>query len=175
MGERSVSKKQQQKIIKTVKELDSLNKSFKEQEERYKAEKDRLQNIIKEYTDKSELEEFDFDDESSHYKVRPIINRKITWDIDKLSEKLDKGILNEVIDKEYTINDFDSLIRYLKSCGVDPKKFKKFIDVKKSVNNKKIDELSQLGDISAEDIIGCYELQANFSYVKISLQELQES
>lgn len=174
MESKFASKKQKQKIIKTVKELDSLNKTFKDQEEKYKAEKDRLQKIIKDYTDESNLEEFDFNDNLSHYKVRPVINKKINWDIDKLSKKLDKEVLNEILVKEYSINDFGNLIEYLKSCGVDPKKFKKFIDVKKTVNNKKIDELSQLGDIKEDDLSGCYELQANFSYVKISLFDLQD-
>lgn len=175
MESQFVSKEQKRKITKAVKDLDSLNKTFKDHEEKYKAEKDRLQKIIKDYTDKSNLEEFDFDDNLSHYKVRPIITKKIIWDIDKLSEKLDKEILNEILDRQYSINDFDSLVEYLKSCGVDPNKFKKFIEVKKTVNNKKVDELSQLGDISSDDLSGCYELQANFSYVKISLLEMQES
>ena len=168
-----VSKKQKAKISKLISDLDSLNESFKAEKELYEAKKQTLQSEIKDYTDKNNWDKINVDIGNFNYQATPVINKKITWDLDKLSEKLDKEILNEITDKEYSINDFNGLVKYLKSCGVDPKKFKKFVDVKKTVNNKKIDELGQLGDIDIESLSGCYELQANFSYVKITKQELE--
>lgn len=167
-----VSKKQKAKISKLISDLDSLNESFKVEKELYESKKQTLQSEIKDYTDKNNWDKINVDIGNFNYQATPVINKKITWDLDKLSEKLDKEILNEITDKEYSINDFNGLVKYLKSCGVDPKKFKKFVDVKKTVNNKKIDELGQLGDIDIESLSGCYELQANFSYVKITKQEL---
>lgn len=158
-------------INKAVVELNSLNKIFKSQKESYEKRKSELQDLIKGYTDKHKIEEFGFQAGTTFYKVRPVIQKKIVWYVDKLSKRLDKEILNEVVKKTYTINDFDSLVLYLKSCGVNPKTFKKFIDVKKEVDNKKIDELGELGEIDIEKLSGCYELQANFSYVKISESE----
>lgn len=167
------SKKQKAKISKLVSDLDSLNETFRADKELYEAKKQTLQSEIKKYTDKNNWDKINIDIGNFNYQATPVINKKITWDLDKLSKKLDKELLNEITDKEYSINDFNGLVKYLKSCGVDPKKFKKFIDVKKSVNNKKVDELSQMGEISIDDLTGCYELQANFSYVKITKQELE--
>lgn len=162
-------------INRAVIELNGLNKIFKSQKENYEKRKSELQDLIKSYTDKHKIEEFGFQNGDTFYKARPIIQKKIIWYVDKLSKRLDKEILNEVVRKTYTINDFDGLVKYLKSCGVDPKKFKKFIDVKKEVDNKIIDELGQLGEIDLEDLSGCYELQANFSYIKISEESDEEN
>lgn len=164
-----------EKVKKAVIELEELNSNFKWEEEKYKKRKSELQDIIKGYADKHNVEEFGFNFGNTFKKIKPIINKKITWDIGKLSKKVSKEILNEVVDKKYSINDMDGLIAYLKSCGVNPKEFKKFINVEKSVNNKKIDELGQLGEIDIEQLSGCYELQANFSYVKISNLEASDA
>ena len=148
-----------EKNVRTaVIELKKLNARFKSDEEQYKKRKSELQDIIKGYADKHNVEEFGFNFGNVFTKVKPIITKKITWDIPKLKKKLSKEIFNEVVDKKYTINNMDDLITYLKSCGVDPKKFKKFVDVEETVNK----------------LSGCYELQANFSYVKISDLEAAE-
>lgn len=165
----------EKRIQKAVIELEELNMQFKSEEEKYKKRKNELQDLIKGYTDKHNVEEFGFNFGNTFKKIRPVITKKITWDIKKLSDKLDKEIFNEVVKKKYTINNMDDLIKYLKSCGVNAKKFKKFIDVEESVDNKKIDELGQLGEIDIEQLSGCYELQANFSYVKISNLEAADA
>lgn len=158
----------QTKIREASYKLNKINNDFKLYEKNYKEEKEQLQNIIKGYTDKNKIDEFGVKTKEGFFKIRPVINKKITWDIDKLSNKLDKEILDEVIIKQYSINDFDGLISYLKKCGVNPKKFKQFINVEKKVDNKKIDELGQFGEIDIEDLSGCFEIQATFSHVKIS-------
>lgn len=165
----------EKKIQKAVIELEELNMQFKSEEDKYKKRKGELQDIIKGYTDKHNVEEFGFNFGNTFKKIKPIITRKVIWDIPKLSKKLDKELFNEVIKKKYTINNMDDLITYLKSCGVNPKKFKKFIDVEESVDNKKIDELGELGKINMEQLSGCYELQANMSYVKISNLEAADA
>lgn len=70
----------------------------------------------------------------------------------------------DVIDKSYTITDIDSLIIYLKSCGVDPKVFKSFINVTKTVDEKKLDKLADLGLIRKEQLEGCYTLKCKKTF-----------
>lgn len=162
----------QKKIKQAVIELDKLNNSFKQQEEAYRHRKDELQAVIKDYTDQNNLSEFGFKTKNGFVKAKTVLTVKTTWFLDKLSEKLSKNVFSEIVDKTYTITDFDGLVSYLKSCGVDPKEFKKFIDVERKVNEKKIDQLGKLGEITQEDITGCYEAQAAFKCIKIS--ELEE-
>ena len=98
-------------------------------------------------------------------------NAKIIFDVEKLEKRLDKELLNEVVEKEYKIKDWDNLVKYLKSCGVSPKKFAKFISVEKKVNQNKINEHSKNGEITTEHIEGCYEVTTNEGYIRISETE----
>lgn len=76
----------------------------------------------------------------------------------------------DVIDKSYTITDINRLIVYLKSCGVDPKVFKSFINVTKTVDEKKLDKLADLGLISKEQLEGCYTLKRQKPYFTVKMK-----
>lgn len=164
------------KMNKTVKnavlELNKINKDFKLYEEQYKFKKDELQGIIKKYASDNHVEEFNVVSKGVNLKVRPIVNKKIIWDFDKLESKVDKSLLKQFVLKEYVIEDFDGLIKYLKSCGVNPKKFKEFLKVNKKVDSKALDQLYDLGEIEFEDVCECYKVEITSGYVKIS--ELEE-
>lgn len=107
---------------------------------------------------------------TNHTKVRVtrIRQRKITWFLDKLKKKLDKETYNKVVDKTYTINDMQGLIKYLKSCGVDPKKFKKFIDVDETLNEAKLNTYYETGALKKEDIEGCYDVKMGEPYIRLT-------
>ena len=81
-------------------------------------------------------------------------------------------MLKKFIDKTYTINDFEGLVEYLKTCGVDPIKFKSYLQITENVNQKKLDQLSNLGIINENDIKGCYEVKKNEGYIKFT--EIEE-
>lgn len=116
----------------------------------------------------STLGNSNFRDDPIKIQCKKISRRRVNYDADKLEERLGKETCLEFIDKEYVINDIDGLIKLLKEAGVKPKEFKKFIDVKKTVNKEKIDQLSDLGEIKAEDIKGCYSVEEISSYLSVS-------
>ena len=66
------------------------------------------------------------------------------------------------------------LVEYLKSYGVDPKKFKSFISAEEKVLSEKLEQLEALGEISKEDLAGCYEVKPRSSYLRISVAEEEE-
>ena len=66
---------------------------------------------------------------------------------------------DQFIEKRYIVNNMQGLVKLLKEAGVNPKQFKKFITVEEKVNQKKINELSEIGEIDKEDIKGCCELK----------------
>ena len=111
---------------------------------------------------------------TNHVKlnVTRVRQRKITWFLDKLKKRLDKETYNKVVDKTYTINDMQGLIKYLKSCGVDPKKFKKFIDVEEQVNESRIDNMFNIGEIEKADVSGCYDVKLGEPYIRITETKL---
>lgn len=104
--------------------------------------------------------------------VTRIRTKKVFWFIEKLKEKLDKKTYNEIVDKTYTINDIEGLIKYLKSCGVDAKKFKKFIEVNEEVDETKLNNLYDRGEIKKKQIEGCYEVKLGEPYIRITEQKV---
>lgn len=112
------------------------------------------------------------DDKFSISKIQSV---KIEFDIDKLEKVLDKKTLNQVIIKKYAITDFSNLIKYLKSCGVDSKKFKSFISIDKTVDQKAIDNLIDVGEIDKEDLSGTYTAIVKNPYFKVvNIEEKNE-
>lgn len=103
-----------------------------------------------------------------HLHVTRVRAKKVIWDVKKLKEKMDKEKFNAVVTKQYTITDMNGLIRYLKSCGVDPKKFKKYLEVTQSVDEKTLDQLYNTGVITKNDISGCYEVKMSEPYIRIT-------
>lgn len=105
------------------------------------------------------------------YTITNVQPTSITWFADKLKEKLDKIIYKRIINRRYEIADYDGLVKYLKSCGVDPKVFKSYINVVDTVDTKKIDNMSKLGYIPAERIAGCYLVEMKNPYYKVSFRK----
>ena len=118
--------------------------------------------------------EIELDEGAEYYtnhvrlNVTRIRTKKVTWLLDKLKQKLGKDIYSEVVDKTYTVNDMHGLIKYLKSCGVDPKKFKKFIDVDETLNEAKLNTYYETGALKKDDIEGCYDVKMGEPYIRLT-------
>lgn len=107
---------------------------------------------------------------TNHMKlnVTRIRTKKVTWLLDKLKQRLGKDIYKDVVDKTYTVNDMYGLIKYLKKCGVDPRKFKKFIDVDETLNETKLDTYYETGALKKSDIEGCYDVKFEEPYIRLT-------
>ena len=100
--------------------------------------------------------------------VTRVRTKKVTWLLDKLKQNVGKDIYSEVVNKTYTVNDMQGLIRYLKTCGVDPKKFKRFIDVTEELDETKLDTYYETGALKTKDIEGCYTVKMGEPYIRIT-------
>jgi hypothetical protein len=107
---------------------------------------------------------------TNHVKlnVTRVRTKKVTWLLGKLKQKVGKDIYSEVVNKTYTVNDMQGLIRYLKTCGVDPKKFKRFIDVTEELDETKLDTYYETGALKTKDIEGCYTVKMGEPYIRIT-------
>lgn len=97
----------------------------------------------------------------AHTKFVEFVARKfertnITYDIAALKQKLDKEILNEVITKKYAITNFEGVVKLLKSYGVPASEFKELIEVIPSVNRDAVKLLYDAGELTLEQLRGCY-------------------
>lgn len=158
-----------------VLELYKEEQRFKAIKQAYEEKKKKLSTEIRNYMYSKGYSSFDFRSrEFGNVKVNKVVRKTIKWDVDKLKKKLPIELLAEIIEREYHIVDMPGLVKYLKSCGVNPKKFKQYISVEEKVNQQAINELSEIGDITAQDIEGCYELKQAEGYLTINAKKEDE-
>lgn len=100
--------------------------------------------------------------------VTRVQKTSVKFDADKVEKSLGKELSKKVINKKYEIYDIDGLIAYLKTCGVDPKIFKKFIVTHKTVDSNKLDNLSVIGEVGIDKLKGCYTVDKARPYFLIS-------
>lgn len=108
-------------------------------------------------------------DDAENFVVTRVQSSKVEFNPDKLEKALGKELSRDVIQKHYEIVDMIGLISYLKECGTDPKVFKSFISVRKTVNTKELDRLEELGKVTIEQIKGCYTVKNQSPYFTIGI------
>lgn len=94
-----------------------------------------------------------------YFAVQKEIKPTVEFYPEKVRAVLDKKVYENVVNKTVKINDLSGLIKLLKSYGVSPKKFKKFISVDEKIDTEKLDTLMTIGDIKFEELHGCYEAE----------------
>ena len=62
----------------------------------------------------------------------------------------------------------EGLTKYLKSCGVNPKEFKKYIAVDETVDTEMLDHMYSVGTITRKQVDGCYKVQVGNPQIRIT-------
>lgn len=167
MGGYSIEKK----AAEAAKKFFSVKKKYDSLQERFEERKKEFYGVMEEYFGKYGGAEASFYDDSklqSRLSVRKVEKTTIEWDAEKLEKKVDKHIAKQIVKKQYRIVDMQGLTQYLKMCNVDPQVFKKFIAVDKSVDEKAIDRLGEVGEISVKQVSGCYTVKMQRPYYSIA-------
>lgn len=162
-----------EQFIHFAKEFFNEQKEFKERQERFNTIKQLFYNDAEELFNYEGINKLVIDNEDlegNELVVNKVQKTSVIFDADALENNLSKEMCKDVIDKSYTITDINRLIVYLKSCGVDPKVFKSFINVTKTVDEKKLDKLADLGLIRKEQLEGCYTLKRKKPYFTIKMK-----
>lgn len=113
----------------------------------------------------------DFDNEDTIINVTKVEKTTIEWFAEKLEKRVPKAIARKFIRKQYAIANWPGMVEYLKSLGAKPADFKKFLRVEKTVDEKVIDHLSDIGELTARDIAGCYLVKSQKPYFTISVKK----
>lgn len=154
-------------------------REYKKAQEKFGEIKKDFYGIMSEYFEYNSIEggkvSFDEGADSPPLVVTRVQNTRIKFDPEKLEKALGKTLSEDVIVKRYTINDMFGLVSYLKQCGVDPKVFKSFITVSKTVDDKALDQLESIGKITAEQIKGCYTVNKDRPYFTVSVGKGQRN
>lgn len=148
---------------------------FKQVKQQYEELRKQFEADMLELTDAVGKKRVIFDAEAMNddgiLSVRKVEKTSIEWDADKLERKLPKSVAKKVIKKKYSIADMNGLIEYLKSCGVDPKVFKRYLAIDKTVDVKAVDQLGNVGEISVQQISGCYIVKCHKPYFTLSVKK----
>ena len=155
-------------------------KKFKQIQTRFGEIKADFYNDMEDYFEHNNVNgkliiEGDSLDGAENFIVTRIQSSKVEFNPDKLEKALGKELSQSVIQKHYEITDMIGLVTYLKECGVDPKVFKSFISIRKTVNTKELDRLEELGMITAEQIKGCYKVKSQNPYFTVNIGKGQEN
>lgn len=108
---------------------------------------------------------FQFNMNGVNYKLTDVNPTKIIWDIEKLLDrfkkrKISKEITQQVIKKTYAISDWEGFVKLLSEKGMKADEVKPFISVETKVDQKAMDNLSNIGELTTEDVEGCYSVEA---------------
>ena len=168
------------KLEQMISELYEIKDKSKRQQDEYKIRIKYLERKIDEMLIKKNESSYSFSckdknsDSQFYYKATSVKPKKIDWDMDVLQQILDRKLFNQVCNKKYTIIDYEGLANYLKTIGADPKVFKNFISCEKTMNDKMLNQLSELGEITEKDLEGCYTVTNKESYVRVTKSEEEE-
>lgn len=156
-------------------ELNELNICFKQAENDYKKKKEQLSDKIRKLFKIKNIDTYNFlaiagryKERNQNLKITDVRPKSISFDAEKLEAKLGSERCKPFVKKAYAVNDMKGLTELLKAHGVKPGDFKRFIDVTKTVDSKKIDQLAETGGITYEEIKGCYTAKDLAGYIKIT-------
>lgn len=152
---------------------------IKQSEQELKEHYGELQSRLKLWFEKTGSNAVQFSVGDRNYKVSDVRPKKIIWDCELLQKSLkekeiEPEIIQFVIEKKCEITDWNGFFKVLKKYGVKQKEVMQYISVEKKVNQKKLDEYSELGLVLPEDIDGCYRVEQQDGYCKLTDWE-QES
>lgn len=154
---------------KSKKQVEEICSEFERQKKSFYSFMDSFMNNFWNSSDSREkASSFKFKYKSGFFSVSRIVSTSLKFDAELLEAKLSKKLAKKVIDKTYTITDYSGFVKYLKSIGASPEVVKSFICVNKSVDVKTLDNLSNLGLITKNDIKGCYTINKKPAYYKVS-------
>ena len=165
------------KLESMISELFEIKDKSKRLQDEYKIRIKYLERKIDDMLTKKNESSYSFlcQDKNSesqfYYKATSVKPKKIDWRMDVVEQVLDKKTFNQICSKKYTIIDYEGLASYLKVIHADPKVVKSFISCEKTMNQKMLDQLSELGEISIEDLEGCYTVTDKEQYVRVTKSE----
>ena len=148
------------KLEQLIFELYEIKNKSKKIQDEYKIRIKYLERKIDDALIKKDKSSYSFcfkeknSDSQFYYKATSVKPKKIEWNMDVLQQVLDKDIFDQICNKKYTIINYAGLIHYLKNLGADPKKVKTFIQCEKTMNDKMLNQLSELGEITEKDLEG---------------------
>ncbi len=155
-----LSDKTDKKIKSICYELFKVKQMEQEAKQKYA----EIQSKLKDYFRNKSEKTIQFSVGSRSYKITDVNPQKIVWNVEKLlkrfkANEVDKEVINQIVKKTYSVSDWSGFVNVLSLHGIKPNEILPFISVEKKVDQKKMNELSEIGEITEEDVKGCYTIE----------------
>lgn len=174
MKEKNRKSKSKDEIRQSVQEYFEKQLKFKKVQSQFNELKAQFSSDMEDYFECESIDKTLTIESESLAESDLVVNRiqksSVEFNPNKLEKALGKELSKQVIVKRYEITDINALIAYLKECNVDPKIFKSFLIVSKTVDTKELDKLDELGKISTEQIKGCYTIKHQKPYFTVNVK-----
>lgn len=122
---------------------------------------------IQAYFDEKGLKVLEFETSNGKIKTKKSERATIKYDVDKLKERLEPDLYSEVVTKSYKVNDINSMIKLVKSAGVNAGEFKALLNIEIKPNVQRLKDLYDIKELTLKDLKGCYTATISKS-IKIS-------
>ena len=157
-------------LIGIAKSYFAKQQKMKELNNKLEAEKKKFYSECDKYFSKHNTQEFMFKNDTiadEFLKISKAYRTKVIFDVAKMETVLDKELFNSIVNKHVEINDVDGFMAYMKSCKVNPKILKSFLNVTKNINEVDLENMEAIGKISMGDLKGCYKVETGTPYYTI--------
>lgn len=109
-----------------------------------------------------------------NFKATRVIPTKIVWDVAKLKKKLDNDVFRDVVKRDRQLIDAAGLAKYVKSLGGKPSKLWSFFSTTDVVDEKAINQAFDIGDLTQEDVAGCFSVEAKSESYRVTAREIAQ-
>lgn len=113
-----------------------------------------------------------YSDRPTEFSCSIVEQKSVIYDAQRIYKRIGKENGEAVVKKEYRVSDMQGLIELLKRHKINPKEFKKFIDVSYSLDESKLEKLYELGYVKKEDLKGCYEVKKRKPYLYVKAKRI---
>lgn len=101
-------------------------------------------------------------------KASIVVNKteKLIYNVAKLKRKV-PYIFKKVVTRDIQIADQKAFLKLMKKYGVPTKELKETLNVEYAVNEQKLQDLFEIGELSEKDIKGCYTIEPGRTIVTV--------
>lgn len=85
---------------------------------------------------------------------------KVAYDIAKVKEAIDKKTFNKIVNREF-LADYSKLVELAKKYKISKDEIMNCLTINESIDNKKVNELYNVGEIDLNDLKGTFTIDTN--------------
>lgn len=152
-----MDKQTHEQLTGLVKKLKTNNDKIEQMQKDNEFIKNRIMNLLNKSKEKSfVLKDIEFSPKSL---TCTICERKnVSYNLQKAKEILGAKC-KSFVNKKYDVSDFEKLKQLAKEHGISLNDFKSCFSISESVDNKKLEQMYQVGDVDIDDVQGFMEVE----------------